>query len=415
MKLGSAGSVAVICLLLTCAAAGSTSAGDAGGPLNVRSVRSPGEVVSGAPVRAAQGESRFLGFGLGEERRYVLGPAERLLAGEQAVWSMHLREILADPPDAVFELSHVWERGVHRPARLSTQSGSRGLAIGTVVRVQSAGELRVNPHGFPVELRFETERQLVGLGVESYTVRYRFEDGVYYKHVAAGGRDLEHRVRHFSNDALDLDAAVGMYPFGAGAMECLFILPRETTAYPDPLPGRVTAGGSVPAPLGGRRWAQEIDCKEPLFTNPGLLSLMLPALWEAGTGELEFVALTPAGYFGMPGIGAGGALPGVSVAMLNRAFDSQEASHPRTNTDIEKLTYRDRVRVEVGARTLDAWLFDGMRDFDAVYVDDDGVVLRVDLAARIAADMPTDLRAVQGPTRMDTRELWVRLLFPNEY
>lgn len=414
MKLGNAGNVVVLCLLLTCAAVASTAAGD-GGPPNVRSAGSPAEVAPGRPVRAVQSESRFLGFGLGEERRYVLGPAEQLLVGEQAVWSMHLREILADPPDAVFELSHVWERGVHRPARLSTQSSNRGLAIGTVVRVQSVGELRVNRHGFPVELRFETERELVGLGIESYAVRYRLEDGVYYKHVAAGGKDLEHRIRNLGNDALDLDAAVGMYPFGAGALECLFILPRETTVHPDTMPGRVTAGGSVPAPVGGRRWADEVDCKEPLFANPALLSLMLPALWEAGTGELEFVALTPAGYFGMPGIGVGGALPGVSVAMLNRHFDSQEASHPRTNSDIEKLTYRDRVRVEVGARTLDAWLFDGMRDFDAVYVDDDGVVLRVDLAARMAADMPTDLRAVQGPTRMDTRELWVRLLFPNEY
>lgn len=406
MKLGSVGSVAVVCLLLTCAAVASSSAGATGGPLNVRSVRSPAGVMPSAPIRAVQSESRFLGFGLGEERRYVLGPAEQLRAGEQAVWSMHLREILADPADAVFELSHVWDRG---------DPGSRRLAIGTVVRVQSAGELRVNRHGFPVELRFETERELVGLGIESYTVRYRLEDGVYYKHVAAGGKDLEHRIRNLGNDALDLDAAVGMYPFGAGALECLFILPRETTVHPDTMPGRVTAGGSVPAPVGGWRWAEEVDCKEPLFANPGLLSLMLPALWEAGTGELEFVALTPAGYFGMPGIGVGGALPGVSVAMLNRHFDSQEASHPRTNSDIEKLTYRDRVRVEVGARTLDAWLFDGMRDFDAVYVDDDGVVLRVDLAARMAADMPTDLRAVQGPTRMDTRELWVRLLFPNEY
>lgn len=362
------------------------------------------------PVAARQVSTTFLGFRLGEERRYVLGPTEELYVGEQAIWSIQLREVLADPPDAVFELSHVWDRG---------EPSTRGYAIGTVTRVVSNGELRVNRHGFPVGVRFETERQLAGLGSEAYTVRYTFEDGNFSKHISVGGRDLDHRVRHLSNDGLDLDAPLGMYPFGARAMGCLRGLPPETTAQPEYLPGALGTGArAATVPGQGMRWALRVDCKEPLFANPGLLSLIMPALWEAGTGELDFVVLTPAGFMGMPGIGGGAALPGMSATMQSRHFDSQESSHPRTNSDIEHLRYQDRVRVEVGERTRDAWLFDGMDDFRAVYVDDDGVVLRVDLAPDAAMTMPrAGNQGIQdsSPTFNDTRELWVRLLFPSEY
>lgn len=370
----------------------------------------PASIDRGTAVVAERQQSTaaFLGFESGEERRYALGPPEELYAGERATWAMRLREVFADPPHAIFELAHVWDRG---------RRTQREFAIGTVTHVQSAGELRVNAHGFPLEMRFETERHLAGMGEEIYSVRYRFEDGGYMKHIAAGGRDLEHRTRHLSNDDLDLDIPGGMYPFGAAAMACLLTQPPETTYAPGVLPGRPGGGNTPPvAPTGNVRFAAEVTCKEPLFANPGLLSLMLPALWEAGTGELEFVVLTPAGYFGMPGVGGGGALPGMSVMMQNRPFDSQEASHPRTNSDIEELRYRDRVRVDVGVRTLDAWLFEGMRDFDAVYVDDDGVVLRVDLAAPAAMALPrSGALADVDPGLADQRDLWIRLLFASEY
>jgi len=358
-----------------------------------------------APVDAGQAPT-VLGFSLGEERRYVLGPTENLYVGEQAMWSIRLREVLADPPDAVFELAHVWNRGER----------VRNLAIGTVIAVQSNGELHVNRHGFPMELRFETERQLFGMGSEAYTVRYEFENGSFKKLISVGGRDLEHRARHLSNEELDLDAPLGMYPFSAEAIGCELALPPESMAQPGMMPGASAGAGMVPGQ--GVRFAGRLDCKEPLFANPGLLSLVMPALWEAGTGELDFVVLTPAGYYGMPGVSGGGAVPGVSVMMQDRPFDSQEASHPRTNSDIEHLRYQDRVRVEVGERTRDAWLFDGMHDFRAVYVDDDGVVLRVDLAPDAGMSMPrAGSRGIDqaNPGFGDTRELWVRLLYPSEY
>jgi len=360
-----------------------------------------------APAPSGQ-EPTFLGFSPGEERRYVLGPPEMLYSGEQALWTIQLREVLGDPGDGIFELSYVWDRG--QPTR-------NQLAIGTISRVQTFGELRVNPYGFPVEATFETERHLAGLGGETYRVIYRLEDDHFTKRIMVGGRDLEHRARNVSNDALDFDVPVGMYVFGVAAFDCMLTLPPETSDDSAYMGSPGAGSGMSPAVPSGMRFAGAQDCKEPLFANPGLLSLVLPALWEAGTGELEFVALTPAGFHGMPGLGGTAVQPGMSAAMMNRHFDSQAASHPRTNSDIEKLTYKDRVRVEVGTRERDAWLFDGMRDFEAVYVDDDGVVLRVDLAANAAMRMQTAQQAMyEGqPMMVDIRELHIRMLWPSEY
>ena len=58
---------------------------------------------------APQADTTFLGFDLGEERRYVLGPPQKLYIGESATWSIHLREIMAEPRHGIFELAHTWE------------------------------------------------------------------------------------------------------------------------------------------------------------------------------------------------------------------------------------------------------------------------------------------------------------------
>lgn len=366
-------------------------------------------------VDTTQTSSTFLGFELGEERRYALGPPELLYAGEQAIWSVRLAAILAEPPDAVFELSHSWQR----------YEASSSPPVGTITRIDSHGELRANAHGFPLEVSFDTSRRLAGLGEERYTIRYRFEDGEYRKHVVKDGNDLEHRVRLRRNDELDLGVPTGLYAFSPAPLECALAPPRFSR---EPASGSA-AVRSPPtgAASGMTRLDRDGECLEQLFGNPGLLSLLLPALWEAGTGTLEFVVLTPRGPFGMPGWSAGGGsrrsssggsspgTRGVSGGKPADHFDAELAMSPRVNSDVEELRYVDRVRVEVGRRTRDAWLFEGMRLFDRVYVDDDGVVLRADLAARMGSDAPVDLYSAQGPTRMDTRELWIRLLYSSEY
>lgn len=372
-------------------------------------------VAPASTASAGKGASQapsFLGFGMGEERRYVLGPPEDLYAGEGAMWTMTLREVLADPPHAIFELTHEWGRG---------ESASEP-PVGTLTGVSSSGELRVNRHGFPLELRFSTTRVLYGYGERVYAVRYRLEGDDFRKVFSMGGEDLEHPARVRRTDEVDLEVPTGLWAFAPMALACMFGMPPSSGLALVPVapltPGS-TAGSTMPrAPL---RFTDEVQCREPLFANPGLLSLMLPTLWEAGTGELEFVMLTPAGYFGMPTFAGGGSTAGAggvtSGGVYNRLFDSATATDARTNSDIDDLRYVDRVQVGVGPRTLDAWRFEGMNAFEAVYVDDDGVVVRVDLAgtASVAVGSRDEYATLAEPSRMDNRGLWIRLLFPSEY
>jgi hypothetical protein len=347
-----------------------------------------GMAASASPTHGSNGTSQaelFLGFGLGEERRYVLGPAENLYRGEAAMWTMRLREVLADPPHAIFELGHEWSSAEYRSQP----------PIGMLTSVSSSGELRVNAHGFPLDLRFRTTWGLYGLGERVYAVRYELQGGGFRKTFSMDGRDLEHPARIRRTDELDISVPNGMWAHAPMALECMFTPPPTSAGMPmAPAPGTVpNAGGG--AMLGGvpLRYADEVECREPLFANPGLLSFLLPALWEAGTGELEFLMLTPAGYFGMPGLSGGGSFMGggggLSGGAGNRHFDSELATRAQTNSAIDDLRYIDRGRVDVGARTLDAWRFEGMRAFDAVYVDDKGVVVRVDLASAVTTDGQT--------------------------
>lgn len=356
----------------------------------------------------AQSSPSFLGFQRGEERRYLLGPPRELDAEEYGGWSIRLRELLGDPPDGVFELTHQWQRG----------ASSTELPIGTITRINSEGELRVNGYGFPVELRFTTARHFAGMGDEIYTVRYRFQDGGFLKHITMDGQELEHVVKITRTDDLDLSIPSGLHAFAPTGVGCSSSLPLDPRQVAAGMPPPRTAGSSPspPPPARPRRFAVNTACSESLFANPGLISLMLPVLWEEGTGEHEFLMLTPAGPFGMPGVGAGVGLSVGTVRAGRSDFDFKRAASPLTNSNVEKLRYIDRVRVEVGGRARDAWRFDGMRAFDAIYVDDDGIVLRVDLAARLSdALLLNGLTGGVDLEKLHTRELWIRLLSASEY
>ena len=354
-----------------------------------------------------QSPSIFLGFQLGEERRYVLGPPQELYAGENGMWSIRLRETLGDPPEGIFELTHLWQFGARRSE----------LPIGTIVQIESEGELRVNRYGFPLELRFETKRVLAGWGEEAYTVRYRFEDGEFLKHTAMEGNDLEHVVSVMHGPEFDLSGPIGIYALVPTGVDCSLSLPIHVGQAAAVVPQKLSpgSGGSAPIAQPPLRFADNSVCREQLFGNPGLISLMLPVLWEEGTGEHEYALLTPAGFFGVSGLSGGIGGGGLNV-VGGSSFDHQRAVSSRTNSDVGKLRYIERVGVEIGGRTEEAWLFEGMRAFDRVYVDDAGVVLRVDLDAAGWYGMSLGgTTAGFDPSRLDTRDLWVRLLYPSEY
>lgn len=354
------------------------------------------------PATRAQ-EPSFLGFDVGEERRYVLGPAEELLGSEAATWSIRLRELLGNPPDGIFVLTHTWRRADTRME----------LPLGTITRVASEGELRVNGRSFPVDLNFETQRHLAGVGDEVYTIRYEFRDGKYHKHVSAQSKDWSYVVMIRGQEYLDREARSGLYAFLPIAPDCSIpppLNPRRAAGVALPSdPSRARVSGTALRPT--REFADNRLCsREPLFANPGLLSLMLPALWEEGTGERGFLLLTPTGALEGPGVSLGGL-----VAKPQVTADGLSAVHPDVNSNIETLRYVERVRVEVGSRTREAWLFDRFGDFEAIYVDDEGIVLRADIMERGRGLSINGSIASVDPTRLQGRRLFVRLLFPSEY
>jgi len=377
-------------------------------PARAASTGKPAPPPEGSAINADSAQlPKFLSFALGEERRYVLGPPEELHEEELGTWSIRLRELLGDPPDGIFELSHSWQRG----------DPTAQPAIGAVMRIDSSGELRVNPYGFPLEVRFETHRHLAGVGEEVYSVQYRFQEGAFRKRFAMEGQQVEHPAFIRSHENRDLSVPRGVYVFEPVGPDCSIPYP----IYPGDVrvrrPGPRTAGSdaSPPPPQAPRRFADNQDCSESLFFNPGLISLMMPALWEEGTGEHEFVLLTPAGNFGLPGTGV--AVSGVPLTgQPYDELDSRAAMSVRVNSDVEKLQYVDRVSVEVGPRTRDAWRFRGMWTLDNIYVDDDGVVLRVDLADHFWQRIGLlGLTAGLSSDQLERRSLYVRLLFPSEY
>ena len=167
--------------------------------------------------------------------------------------------------------------------------------------------------------------------------------------------------------------------------------------------------------------ADNADCEESLFANPGLVSLAMPALWEA-QGERQYVFFTPIGPVGEPvggvAVGVPGAGPPTGIGglgpggipdprMPNSMPGSMPNSAPRVgglplspsfHHEIETLTFVERVSARVGGRTRDAWRIEISNDVGPIYVDDDGSVLRIDL-----------------PPLAGSGERYLRMLWPSEF
>ena len=358
------------------------------------------------PLYAEQRRS-FFGYEEGEERRYVLGPPEALSGGEGATWSIYLRELLGEPADGTFELTHEWHRA---------ETGAE-LPRGTITRIVSEGELRVNGHGFPVAVEFKTERHRIRMDDEIYTIRYRYEGGNYRKQISAEGESFAHAAMILGHENLDRSVPSGLFVFVPTALDCSTSVPigvRRMRRFVPPT--RSTAGLTTPPIVQPTWFADNSSCREALFANPGLVSLMLPELWEQGTGEREFLLLTPAGSFGMPGVSPGPQHAAVAAAAGLDGFDFARAASPATNSALETLRYLERVEVEVGPRKRDVWLFDRMGDFEAIYVDDDGVVLRIDFSEPSIPGLSSNDGLVNvDPMQVSRGRLSIRLLFPSEY
>ncbi len=364
--------------------------------------------VAGVPAQAEE----FLGYEIGEERRYVLGPETSLVRGEIGIWSIRLEEVYeaaSGRPEGVFALTHQWRapQPVVAPP------------LGAITRVESEGSMRVNRHGYPLMIRYQTIRHLAGFGEEAYTIDFEIDDEGrrYNKRTTKEGDRWYQEVAIRDHDSIDRKGAAGLFAYLPTVPGCLdrlvasYELQGATVLQPrsaDTQPGAQT---QLPSTV---RVVDNADCEETLFANPGLLAFAMPALWEA-LGEREYVFFTPIGPVGEPRTGVAVAMPGSGQPYGPGAITRQpgmggmgvpttmgrlepEAMSSSTYHEIETLEFIERTSVRVGSRTRDAWLIRMTEDVGPVYVDDEGNVLRIDL-----------------PPMPDAPERFIRMLWPSEF
>lgn len=339
----------------------------------------------------------FLGFDVGEERRYVLGPPEALSEGELASWSIRLAELLGDPPEGIFALHHEW----HAPA-----SSFVPYPRGAVTEVESEAEARINVHGFPTEVSLRARRHLWGAGDDNYRVSYSLRDGKLLKRARAQSKDWELSIHIPGHRYLDRSVPAGLFLF---LPDCFRGRPGAAASPPGGAPGglRLPGAGVALTPPTGEIAPDLLSCRgvETIFLNPGLLSLAVPNLWETPSAERDFLFFTPLGLLVVPGgsvamrSAPGGGRPAASGRAGRASGDPIAARDSSRYFETARLKALDRRRVRVGPRVVEAWVVEISGDLERLYIDDGGRVLRADLAAGLG----------------QSEDAHIRLLHPSEF
>lgn len=303
-------------------------------------------------------------------------------------WSMTLEE--SDGAVGVFALTY----------QAGTITGRMGSpeAQGVLV-AYTAATARVNASGFPERVRFTTQRATPEGGV-GYAVEYRWEDRRFIKELEGSGKDQDVKLDDY---AVDLNTPAGAYLFMPIDAACLAEV-REARVGSGGGGGPAGGGGSSGA--GGAPEETEQLCRgrEPVFANPGLLNLTMPALWETGTGGIDFVAMAPTGVLEEVLMGTGN--PGGSSPFTVGGYALFGGGGPNPFGDAEDALQTfalasegDLMQLDIGGRTVDAWKLRAPPPLEAVYVDGNGSIVRLDLPA----DPETGER------------YWIRRLRPSEY
>jgi len=211
------------------------------------------------------------------------------------------------------------------------------------------GELRVNRFGFPLTLRyleFDAQSGESPWRGDPRTTTYEFdtEDQRYKKSVRVTDQDLDYTIPVARNSALDLSVPSGLIAY---------------------LP---TGDG------------------DSALTNPGLLSLALPARVDGALPDTPVVLLAPQ----------------ITPRFPERNWITAERNARESlsrNYSPSEIKLVEQTSVEVGRRTVPAWRLELRRFPGKIYVDDAGQVLRVDIN--------------RHPRNNKVR--WIRLLHPTEY
>ena len=291
-----------------------------------------------AAARTSDGQAvvaTFLGYEIGEERRYVIAPDDAMRDGESATWSVRLNRVETDKGRSigVFGLTHVESRWGLNPRRI-------------LVEWNYVGEARINEFGFPESVRFSMYEEHVGetpwRGV-LMSAEYTLEGDEYIKTIRVPDQVWEFRFGIATHEDLDLDVPTGMFLF------------RPESTGVDFFMNPALLGFSVPEVLPDT-WKQRV-----LFFRPTYPVRYPDARYV--TGERNKVAAIRRYY-------------------IKRTLEAKESSE-----------------LEVGGRTLNVRKIDVTGPLRAVFVDEFGRVVRIDL----------DRDPI---TRKDR---YIRLLFPSEY
>jgi hypothetical protein len=365
-----------------------------------------------------------LGFEIGEERHYVLGPADALQRGEAGRWSIHLAEVEGTGRDlrATFQLQHVRE---------APREMDGTWTAGQVTYAQIDTELVVNAYGAPLHLTYVTQRHLYDIGDEVFQVEYTYDDDKYEKRVALQGTDWHFDIPIIEHAGLDADVPVGLFAFAPGSIDCMEWLAGMVIQQRTGTGDVSAAGASRRTDVQGRATVQGAalaagSCyqanTDPAFANPGLASLAMPLLWErAGDSELvlfsplrpdlvraqgngipvTFAPIIP----GVPGTGGvlGNTIPGLDLSTLlgggGTDGDKGRARDPARYFFPRRMQLSERQRIDVGNRKMDALPMEIAGFAGTVWVDDWGKVLRLDVP----------------PLRQGETQRWLRLLHESEY
>ena len=304
-------------------------------------------------------EQTFLGFRQGQELRYAFEIEGGRQQDSIVHWSITLQGVNERGSEGTFDLGYI-------------------AVIAGKKRAQATAQTRFNAYGFPLSVNFTSERNTV-MGAVGYSIEYRFEGDSFRKELMDGDFD-DQKLKLEDYAGVNTSFPRGLYLYTPLDSECI-------KAFAGLPLNEESAAGS-----GRGEFQVEEIChgREMIFANPGLLNLTMPALWETGTGTLDFFVLAPTGMrldlltgppSGVPGGGVNiagfslnrmGRLIGLGPSPFNGAEDALQNFGLAASSDLLQL--------DIGGRIVDAWRLDPPAPFSAVYVDGNGSIVRLDLA-----------------------------------
>jgi len=269
-----------------------------------------------AASEAPAGIDGILGFQIGEERRYVVGPEDALRDGEYANWSIRLDRVVTEGSRSigVFEIGHEEARWGATP-------------VGTImVHWKYEGELRINERGFPEMVSFSMYEEHTGEAPwrgETMSASYTFEDGEYQKEIRVPDQEWRFSVPIASHDALDLDIPEGMFLF--------------------------------------RPQARAID----FFTHPALLDLAVPEVLQPGWKQrtMFFKPAPPVRHPGEDWV----RMERDKLASLGRYYDKIT------------LEAGEETQLEIAGRTITARRLETSGSLRGAYLDEGGRIVYMEI------------------------------------